>query len=84
MAFSNQVSTPSVLKVYANRVSLWQSAVQGGLLSSLRAEVMREWPGARVNAVAPGPVDTARWEEECKQNPDQYYLAAQATASTGI
>jgi NAD(P)-dependent dehydrogenase (short-subunit alcohol dehydrogenase family) len=45
---------------------------------------MREWPGARVNAVAPGAVDTPRWEEECKQNPDQYYLEAQATASDDL
>ena len=59
--------------------SLGKSAVQGGLLNSLRADVPREWPGARVNVIAPGPVQTARWEQECKQNPHQYYLEAQAT-----
>jgi len=32
------------------------------------------WPGARVNVVAPGPVETVR-----KLNPDQRYLEAQAT-----
>ncbi|KAJ4311123.1 hypothetical protein N0V94_008110 [Neodidymelliopsis sp. IMI 364377] len=63
--------------------SLGKSAVQGGLLHSLRAEVPREWPGARVNVVAPGPVRTDRWEQECKQNPDQYYLEAQATTALG-
>ena len=59
--------------------SLGKSAVQGGLLMSLRAEAPRVWPGARVNVVAPGPVETDRWHLECKQNPDQLYLEAQAT-----
>jgi NAD(P)-dependent dehydrogenase (short-subunit alcohol dehydrogenase family) len=59
--------------------SLGKSAVQGGLLMSLRAEAPRVWPGARVNVVAPGPVETDRWHIECKQNPDQLYLEAQAT-----
>lgn len=59
--------------------SLAKSAVQGGLLMSLRAEAPKVWRGARVNVVAPGPVETDRWHEECKQNPDQRYLEAQAT-----
>lgn len=59
--------------------ALAKSAVQGGLLMSLRAESPRVWPGARVNVVAPGPVETDRWHIECKQNPDQRYLEAQAT-----
>jgi NAD(P)-dependent dehydrogenase (short-subunit alcohol dehydrogenase family) len=59
--------------------SLGKSAVQGGLLMSLRAEAPRVWQGARVNVVAPGPVETDRWHEECQQNPDQLYLEAQAT-----
>ena len=59
--------------------SLGKSAVQGGLLNSLRMDVPKEWPGARVNVIAPGPVQTDRWEQECRQNPDQYYLEAQAT-----
>lgn len=33
----------------------------------------------RVNAVAPGPVNTEQFKWECKQNPDQYWLDAQAT-----
>lgn len=61
--------------------SLAKSAVQGGMLTSLRAEVVRVWPGARVNAVAPGAVDTERWAQECADNPDQYWLEAQATVS---
>ncbi|KAF2851921.1 NAD(P)-binding protein [Plenodomus tracheiphilus IPT5] len=63
--------------------SLAKSAVQGGLLMSLRAEVPREWPGARVNVVAPGPVETERWHEECRINPEQYYREAQATTALG-
>ncbi|KAF2191961.1 NAD-P-binding protein [Zopfia rhizophila CBS 207.26] len=63
--------------------SLAKSAVQGGLLMSLRAEVVRVWEGARVNAVAPGAVDTARWTQECKDNPEQYWLEAQATTALG-
>ncbi|KAH7413793.1 NAD-P-binding protein [Phaeosphaeria sp. MPI-PUGE-AT-0046c] len=61
--------------------SLAKSAVQGGLLMSLRAEAPRVWPGARVNVVAPGPVETDRWHVECKRNPDQLYLEAQATTA---
>ncbi|KAH7396356.1 NAD-P-binding protein [Pyrenochaeta sp. MPI-SDFR-AT-0127] len=63
--------------------SLGKSAVQGGLLMSLRAEVPREYPGARVNVVAPGPVQTARWHEECKKDANQYYHEAQATTALG-
>lgn len=34
---------------------------------------------ARVNAVAPGPVDTEQFRKECQENPEQLYLDAQAT-----
>lgn len=68
-------------RLYAD-YSLAKSAVQVGLLMSLRAEVVRVHPTARVNAVAPGPVDTERWAQECRDFPEQYYLEAQATVST--
>jgi len=59
-----------------------KSAVQIGLVKSLMADVSRIWPGARVNAVAPGPVDTEQFRKECRENPEQLYLDAQAT--TGL
>jgi NAD(P)-dependent dehydrogenase (short-subunit alcohol dehydrogenase family) len=59
--------------------SLGKSAVQGGLLMSLRAEAPRVWQGARVNVLAPGPIETDRWHEECKRDLNQLYLEAQAT-----
>lgn len=41
-----------------------KSAVQYGLLQSLRADAPRVYLRARVNAVAPGPVDTVRFRDE--------------------
>jgi len=41
-----------------------KSAVQGGLLQSLRADAPRIYPRARVNAIAPGAVDTERFRAE--------------------
>jgi NAD(P)-dependent dehydrogenase (short-subunit alcohol dehydrogenase family) len=61
--------------------SLAKSAVQGGLLMSLRAEVPRVWRGARVNVVAPGPVETERWARECGERVGQWWEEAQATVS---
>ncbi|KAI4119215.1 MAG: hypothetical protein LQ338_007310 [Usnochroma carphineum] len=58
-----------------------KSAVQVGLVQSLKNDVVRVFPKARVNAVAPGPVNTPRFQLECKQNPDQYWLDAQATTA---
>ncbi|KAF1834102.1 NAD(P)-binding protein [Decorospora gaudefroyi] len=63
--------------------SLAKSAVQGGLLQSLKAEVPRVWRGARVNVVAPGPVETERWHQECQNHVDQYYVESQATTALG-
>ncbi|TVY36441.1 N-acylmannosamine 1-dehydrogenase [Lachnellula subtilissima] len=59
-----------------------KSAVQIGLVKSLMADVSRIWPGGRVNAVAPGPVDTEQFRKECRENPEQLYVDAQAT--TGL
>ncbi|KAL8873285.1 MAG: hypothetical protein Q9174_001231 [Haloplaca sp. 1 TL-2023] len=56
-----------------------KSAVQVGLVQSLKINVVREFHNARVNCVAPGPVDTEQFRWECSQNPDQYWLDAQAT-----
>ncbi|KAK3117222.1 hypothetical protein LTR53_001649 [Teratosphaeriaceae sp. CCFEE 6253] len=44
-----------------------KSAVQYGLLQSLAAHAPRIFPRARVNAVAPGAVDTARFVEESER-----------------
>jgi NAD(P)-dependent dehydrogenase (short-subunit alcohol dehydrogenase family) len=63
--------------------SLGKSAVQGGLLMSLRAEVPRVWRGARVNVVAPGAVATEKWDRECEERPEQYWEEAQATVCFG-
>lgn len=41
-----------------------KSAVQYGLLQSLRADTPRVYERARCNAVAPGPVDTPRFRDE--------------------
>ncbi len=77
-----------------------KSAVQLGLVQSLKGDIPRVFPGGRsvqllhclaatfplmhpslcrVNAVAPGPVNTEQFRWECQQNPDQYWLDAQAT-----
>jgi len=58
-----------------------KSAVQGGLIKSLMGDVNRIWPGARVNAVAPGPVDTPQFKKECAENPNQLWVDAQATTA---
>ncbi|CAL8583925.1 hypothetical protein XPA_009535 [Xanthoria parietina] len=58
-----------------------KSAVQAGLLQSLKSDIPRVFPGGRVNAVAPGPVDTEQFKFECQQNPNQYWQDAQATTS---
>jgi NAD(P)-dependent dehydrogenase (short-subunit alcohol dehydrogenase family) len=34
-----------------------------------------------VNAIAPGPVDTAQFRKECRENPEQFWLDAQATTA---
>ncbi|KAH8752970.1 NAD-P-binding protein [Diaporthe sp. PMI_573] len=59
-----------------------KSAVQYGLLQSLRADAPRIFARARVNAVAPGPVDTARFREETK-GPDtnEWWTECQATTA---
>jgi NAD(P)-dependent dehydrogenase (short-subunit alcohol dehydrogenase family) len=58
-----------------------KAAVQFGLLQSLRQDAPKIYPGARVNAIAPGPVNTARFEEECKANRGQFYEDCVATTA---
>lgn len=60
-----------------------KSAVQYGLVQSLKASVPKLFPGARVNAIAPGPVDTPQFRKECAENPLQLYLDSQATSASG-
>jgi len=58
-----------------------KAAVQVGMIQSLKGDVVRIYPSARVNAVAPGPVDTPQFQREIKANPDQLWLDAQATTA---
>lgn len=58
-----------------------KSAVQFGLVQSLVKDVTMIWPGARVNAVAPGAVDTPQFKKECAEDPNQLWVDAQATTA---
>lgn len=59
-----------------------KSAVQYGLLQSLRADAPRIFPHARVNAVAPGPVDTERFREETKgPGTNEWWAECEATTA---
>lgn len=49
--------------------------VSSVLLFHLESELMQN----RVNAVAPGAVDTEQFRKECKEDPEQFWLHAQAT-----
>lgn len=61
--------------------SAGKAAVQIGLVQSLKVDVVRIHPRARVNAVAPGPVDTAQFEKECKEDPRTLWREAEATTA---
>lgn len=50
-----------------------KSAVQYGLLYSLAQDAPRLYSRARVNAVAPGPVDTERYKEEAEKYGREWY-----------
>ncbi|KAL9108251.1 MAG: hypothetical protein Q9227_006989 [Pyrenula ochraceoflavens] len=60
-----------------------KSAVQIGLVQSLRGDIEKIHPRARVNAVAPGAVDTPQFRKECAEDPDQLWLDSQATTALG-
>ena len=58
-----------------------KSAVQFGLVQSLVKDVVKIQPRARVNAVAPGPVDTPQFRKECEDDPNAMWTDAQATVA---
>ena len=58
-----------------------KSAVQVGLLKSLKNDIVRICPTARCNAIAPGQVDTPAWRETIRENPELLYLDVQATST---
>jgi len=58
-----------------------KSAIQYGLVQSLVKDVVNIHPRARVNAVAPGPVDTPQFRKECAENSNAMWLEAQATVA---
>jgi len=58
-----------------------KSAIQYGLVQSLVKDVVKIHPRARVNAVAPGPVDTIQFRKECAEKNNFIWLEAQATVA---
>ena len=58
-----------------------KAAVQIGLVQSLKKDVVKIHPRARVNAIAPGAVDTPQFRKECEEDPDELWRAAQATTA---
>ncbi|KAF2721083.1 NAD-P-binding protein [Polychaeton citri CBS 116435] len=50
-----------------------KSAVQYGLMYSLAEDAPRIYPGARVNAVAPGAVDTPRYRDEQQRYGEDFH-----------
>lgn len=59
-----------------------KSAVQYGLLQSLRADAPRVYARARVNSIAPGPVDTEKFRKETGgEGTEEYWRECQATTA---
>jgi len=58
-----------------------KSAIQYGLVQSLVKDVVQIHPRARVNAVAPGPVDTPQFRKECADDKMALWVEAQATVA---
>jgi NAD(P)-dependent dehydrogenase (short-subunit alcohol dehydrogenase family) len=56
-----------------------KSAIQYGLVKSLARDIVDIHPRGRVNAIAPGPVATKAFAEECERDPENIYFEAQAT-----
>jgi len=61
-----------------------KSAIQYGLVQSLVKDVVKIHPRARVNAVAPGPVDTPQFRRECAEDNNAMWLEAEATVALKI
>ncbi|KAI5461820.1 hypothetical protein BGZ63DRAFT_414462 [Mariannaea sp. PMI_226] len=63
-----------------------KSAVQQGLMLSLAPDAARVHPRARVNAICPGAVDTARFQEECAEDPSGSvrWVDAEATVASRV
>ena len=58
-----------------------KSAIQYGLVQSLVKDVVNIHPRARVNAVAPGPVDTPQFRKECAEDSNALWIESQATVA---
>lgn len=58
-----------------------KSAIQYGLVKSLAPEAALVFNRARVNAVAPGPVDTPQFRKECGEDVDTRFRESEATVA---
>ena len=58
-----------------------KAAIQVGLVKSLAADVASINPSWRVNAIAPGAVDTLMFRKECADDPAALWREAQATVA---
>ncbi|KIW28828.1 uncharacterized protein PV07_04694 [Cladophialophora immunda] len=58
-----------------------KSAIQYGLVKSLARDAVNINPRCRINAVAPGPVNTAQFQKECADDPSALWREAQATVA---
>jgi len=61
-----------------------KAAIQFGLVRSLARDVVAIHPRARVNAVAPGPVDTPQFRRECADDPEALWRESQATVAMKV
>lgn len=78
IVFSSEAAT---MGVQSNADYSSSKAGLHGLVASLAPAVVNIRPSARVNAVAPGPVDTAQFRKECAEDPQVKYVDAEATVA---
>ena len=76
--FSSEAAT---MGVQSNADYSSSKAGLHGLVTSLAPDVVNIRPSARVNAVAPGPVDTPQFQKECAEDPQVKYVDAEATVA---